>query len=302
MSILSFQDPARRRATYCEVVSCDQEASLRYPTPRRMCLRHLRVWLSPGFHGCGCGPTPCLFCAQHLRSGKRVLLVGERENRPGCEADDAGHLRGLSAKHGEGGESAVLDLLERAGALRWGTSRKRLIDLGLRWDNAVNVLGPASRPGLWHQVFAKSVVRWLKPAALSAYDVVVLLGSRVAKTWGESPGEVRARVVSLPHPSGRNRLWNDPACARDCQYLVGDLYADSSGGAEPADNRGMTGYFSIANKQGSWVGRYASRQEALDNAGTELQDDGSDADWYVRHPDGRVEQVSYFGDHRRWCS
>lgn len=60
--------------------------------------------------------------------------------------------------------------------------------------------------------------------------------------------------------------------------------------------------FSVANKKGAWQGSFASRQEALDNAAFELEDDGSEADWYIRHPDGQVEQVSYFGDHRQWCA
>lgn len=50
-------------------------------------------------------------------------------------------------------------------------------------------------------------------------DAVVLMGRRVARAWGlgDLPplGEVRRAhgtlVLLLPHPSGRNRWWNDPA-------------------------------------------------------------------------------------------
>lgn len=232
MTFLAFRESTRKIGTHCEVASCDQEASLRYPTPRRMCLPHIRVWTSPGFHGCGCGPQSCAACARHLGLGRRVLLVGERENRPGWEADDALHLGRIEALRRQGGSAAVLSFLESVGALRWGTSRKRIADLGLRWDNAINLLGPSARPGQWNPVLARSAATAARPAAMEKYDAVILLGVRVAKAWGEAE-PARARVANLPHPSGRNRLWNNPACAADSRLLVEEIYADSSGRAAP---------------------------------------------------------------------
>jgi hypothetical protein len=37
-----------------------------------------------------------------------------------------------------------------------------------------------------------------------------------------------------------------------------------------------------------------------DQVASFLDDDGTESDWYVRHPDGRVEILSYFGEHRGW--
>lgn len=217
--------PPRTRKDGCEVADCLGEANRRYPTDRRLCSAHLLAWISPGFHGCGCGPDPCPACARHLGSGKRVLIVGERENRAGYKHNDEQHLANLRFRSDQQGADGVVEYLERAGALRWGSSRKRLLGLGLRWDNGINLLGPSGRTGWWDLRPARVVVRSAKVALTTRYDAVVLLGTKVAEAWeGESAELGPAAVLRLPHPSGRNRQWNDPAKVAECRAVVDGIY------------------------------------------------------------------------------
>lgn len=203
----------------CEALGCGRPARLTYPTDRRVCGPHLLRVIGRGFWGCGCGPEACPACARHLALGKRVLLVGERENRPGWPGNDLQHLADVQ---GAAGGAQALHFLERAGALRWGSSRGRLLRLGLRWDNAVNLLGPSGRSGSWNAGVARKVVHAIREEVGRQYGVVVLLGSKVREAWaGEAPGP---HTVWLPHPSGRNRLWNDPKTSEASRELVEAIY------------------------------------------------------------------------------
>lgn len=66
---------------------------------------------------------------------------------------------------------------------------------------------------------------------LESHDVFVLLGSKVCKAFGlefrpftvyvvQRPREPLARVIVLPHPSGLNRIWNDPAAFERARTLL----------------------------------------------------------------------------------
>lgn len=65
---------------------------------------------------------------------------------------------------------------------------------------------------------------------------VVLLGARVSRAFGFDfePFSVRyvegARVLTLPHPSGRCRAWNDPAAVRRARRLVGLMRGEGVNG------------------------------------------------------------------------
>lgn len=68
--------------------------------------------------------------------------------------------------------------------------------------------------------------------------------------------------------------------------------------------------FQVSNDpSGPWEGspKWVSREVLLDDdadsddqVASFLDDDGAESDWFIRHPDGRVEVMSYFGDHRGW--
>lgn len=221
--ILLFHPPGAALPGKCEVLGCDRDIRRTYPTDRKICVYHLMRVIGRGFWGCGCGPDPCPACARHLAAGKRILLVGERENRAGWETRDEQQLTDVEFHKKQGGIQQVLRFLERAGALRWGSSRKRLLSMGLRWDNALNLLGPSGRIGSWSAPTAKQVVREVAQVVPENYDFVVLLGSKVAEAWKFA--EAKPQAIYLPHPSGRNRAWNDPAKVAECKAMIDAIYA-----------------------------------------------------------------------------
>lgn len=50
---------------------------------------------------------------------------------------------------------------------------------------------------------------------------------------------------------------------------------------------------------GPWTEGYSSRAVAV-KAFKSALDDGKELPWFIRHPDGRPEIVSYHGDHLDW--
>lgn len=59
--------------------------------------------------------------------------------------------------------------------------------------------------------------------------------------------------------------------------------------------------------QGPWVELsyddetpYTTREEALEDAANHFDPDNTEPHMYVRHPDGRVEEVDYYGGHVTW--
>lgn len=57
--------------------------------------------------------------------------------------------------------------------------------------------------------------------------------------------------------------------------------------------------FSISQfVHGPWTGGFSSREISVKNG--KLIDDGKELPWFIKHPDGRIEIVSYHGDHLDW--
>lgn len=129
-------------------------------------------------------------------SSWRVVLVGE------APARSAGVLPPDMALTGYTGRRIA----------RWaGVSDGRYMGTTERW----NLLDEA--PVSWPVALAKNRADNLE--ALTRGRRVILVGTRVAEafgfhwppfTWGP-PDELGGRLAWIPHPSGRNRYYNDPA-------------------------------------------------------------------------------------------
>lgn len=130
-----------------------------------------------------------------------VVLVGERGNAP----------RELTRR-----PSTDVRLRLKIGAFREGVSRRRLENLGLKWDHSLNLLPscPAAE-AQWKnesEMEASKVAR----ALTEHFDraTFFLCGSRVSSAFGFAfkPLSVRTQgrhtFALLPHPSGLNRFWN----------------------------------------------------------------------------------------------
>lgn len=104
-----------------------------------------------------------------------------------------------------------------------GRCRRRLAALGLDLDAVAlyNLLpdwpGPSSKGSAFHVPTVREVAAELLPA-LAAHARVVIAGKRAAAAlgfrepylvWAEGP--TGGRWAVLPHPSGVNRWWNNPA-------------------------------------------------------------------------------------------
>lgn len=201
---------------------CRIEAQEVWPLPRRMCRTHALRWLDPGFRGCGCGPEPCAACARHLASGLRVVVVGERENGRADHPFNSDERIAAALREDPSSERAVLQFHRRRRAFSWGSSRKRLMDLGLRWDLPVNLLGSSPTCGAWSADAAKTVAEALARHLAASFDTVVLLGVRVEAAFA---GTLGGKAVCLPHPSGRSRVWNDTGSAARFRSAVDAMYA-----------------------------------------------------------------------------
>lgn len=130
--------------------------------------------------------------------GRRVLLVGEAINVGRRRVPPAVHTHWLRSD----------DLTRRFGAFRLGTGRARLIRCGIRWSESADLLPPGPC-GWWDEELARTAAAAWMPLWTARYDLVVLVGKRVA-----GAARIAAstdRVLLIAHPSGRNRQWNDPA-------------------------------------------------------------------------------------------
>lgn len=143
-----------------------------------------------------------------------ILLVGERANlgrswSPRLRPDDDVPLR------------------LRLGAFTTSQSRANLLRAGLGWDAACNLLWP-SLSSAWDSQLARRVAsNLLDDDRFTAY---LLAGRRVAIAFGLSglaiPSAARAAdrpVLVLPHPSGLNRLWNDPQVVSRVRRLYAEM-------------------------------------------------------------------------------
>lgn len=113
------------------------------------------------------------------------------------------------------------ELRRRLGLYRTGPRRAFLTSLGIAWDDGINLLWPSPVLGEWDVAEARRVAIELVPSIL-CYDRVLLFGCRVCNALGvpfeigtgyeiNEPYVDSTIAVPLPHPSGRNRMWNDAA-------------------------------------------------------------------------------------------
>lgn len=135
-----------------------------------------------------------------------ILLVGESANR---EPTMQEYISLGVVPH-----MLLIDLLLSWGAFADGC---RYSELGMTWDASMNLL-PPGQP--WDkslaQKTAQGVMRYIKPS------LVILAGRRVSAAFGVRGGRLPSlsgNLLSLPHPSGRCRCWNDPAVAEECAEL-----------------------------------------------------------------------------------
>lgn len=230
---MKFHPAGRRPVDSCEVFLCNEEKQDLWPLPRRMCRAHACQWLDPVFRGCGCGPEPCPSCRRHIDSGLRVIVVGEREN--GRQDHPYNSDERLVAALGQPGfehrhEMHLTQFQKRRRAFSWGSSRRRLVDLGLRWDMAMNLLGSSPAIGSWDRAAAARVAAALAPHLAASGARVVLLGVRVAEAFDFGLFN-RTPLVSplrLPHPSGRSRVWNESGAAERWSAAVSAMYEGKS--------------------------------------------------------------------------
>lgn len=141
---------------------------------------------------------------------KRVLAVGERFNAP--------TWRPALLEHEHSFELRV-----KMGLYNDGHRREFLRELGVDWDDGVNLLWPDPQGAPWCAAEARRVANAISSRVL-AYRYVLLFGQHVCAAFGVPwrPCEFvpasnmgaamigyRTEFVPLPHPSGLNRLWND---------------------------------------------------------------------------------------------
>lgn len=132
---------------------------------------------------------------------------------------------------------------------------------GERLCNKVLGLRRATHLALWRTNLC--VGGWSMPRARerahallsehAPWSVVVLLGAKVREAigyegafftygtrYGWSPGDAPSRpftLVSLPHPSGRNLVWNNPARCVDARMLLREVAPDVPWGEAFEDGR-----------------------------------------------------------------
>ena len=137
-----------------------------------------------------------------------ILLVGESANRRATWQEDMALL--LTTHDSE----QRVNLLRFLGAFANGC---RYSELGMEWDASLNLMPPGAQ---WDKDVARktaqAVMRYMQPS------LVLLAGRRVSSAFGLAGSRLPSlsgSLLSLPHPSGRCRCWNDPAVAEECAEL-----------------------------------------------------------------------------------
>lgn len=154
----------------------------------------------------------------------RVLLIAESFNLRGktWERYDR-YIR-------EGRAHRWIEMSLRMGCFRLrDESRTRLESVGLWWDASMNLL-PARACGAWDPELALRVASLLEEmlgVGHLQYDKCILVGKRVAQALGYGALEFFQEwpdTIVVPHPSGRNRWWNDadiPAARTAVEKFLG---------------------------------------------------------------------------------
>ena len=126
------------------------------------------------------------------------MLVGERSN-----SDSVPDLDRMTPR-----EWAVRT--ESLPAFGTATARRKLLSVGidLGVTTAINLLPPHPSPSPWDEDRAAAVASALD---IRPFDVVYLAGRRVQRAFSGVSVPSRSSLVSIPHPSGLCRFWNDRA-------------------------------------------------------------------------------------------
>jgi len=186
----------------------------------------------------------------------RVLLVGERWNH-------TTNLRwNVLARENP---RKWLEVSRRAGAYCTGLTRhralnKNLLRLGLRpqrdgvldepyFTEAINLLPPSPIVGAWDAEHAEYVARELNELRIVGVnsfckdgvfghwntDIILLLGRKVEHAFLRAPcqffrpiltPDMQTILVTLPHPSGVNRFWNDSDEVEKGRFLLYSLWEE----------------------------------------------------------------------------
>lgn len=138
----------------------------------------------------------------------KKLLVAERFNLDGYPRI-ASHLRDVLYADPE----LYTGLMLEAGTFLVGPGRAKLASIGVEFHDSMNLCPPAPQSEPWDSETARVVASHVRERLAPSYDVVYLVGTRVARAFEMRPVallHVDAPYITLPHPSGLNRWWNDP--------------------------------------------------------------------------------------------
>ena len=178
-----------------------------------------------------------------------ILVVAERVHNPKMPQD-------LVPKWDSLWRKAPLRCVWTVQGMCWGPTRNRLAKLlGRQPDRVVNLLPPDRACGTWDAEQARDVAQRLRvyleggdnPPTMRNEDGeegyvthIVLCGRRVMDAWFPEqpsaeaeqyrPGQVwewrSIRHMWMPHPSGRNRQWNDPGIVESVRRGAVELFSD----------------------------------------------------------------------------
>ncbi len=155
------------------------------------------------------------------------LVIGERVHEPLMEPTRVKRWRELWEQH-------PVRCMLTTPAMVEGPTRRKLEELiGRSPDKVINVMPPDNVCGSWQPKVAARYMAALKGHLATNRELfdgeqkrqitrIMLCGARVHDAWNEQIGDLVTkkpigetwewegiRCLYIPHPSGRNRLWND---------------------------------------------------------------------------------------------
>lgn len=183
-----------------------------------------------GHRGKGClevdDPEGCAAYDAALGNSGGALLLGERLNVDPEYQRTSWSFGSLATPYGT---------LTHPGAFLWGVARTRLLRCAVRWSASANLLWPAAK-GEWNAAEAKQWAEHLRDdPAFRAHRVVWICGEKPATALGLTHwGPLQIRIpcggithqywVTLPHPSGTSRHWNDKEAPARMREFVMSVY------------------------------------------------------------------------------